>query len=504
MTMPLGKPALDTDGLVRVDFTTLLSPTPTPGVLYEARVAAVGPGGAGRSSPSNTFTFGTPACTFSVSPSSRSVPSAGGNSTFGVSAAQGCAWTATTPDSWITITGGASGDGDGTVSFSASEHTGTSQRTGRLTIAGETVTVTQAGQSCTYDVSPEVRTFSAAGGSSTFTVTAPNGCTWSASEQSGWITITGSTNTGTGTVTFDVANYTGTAQRSATMTIAGQTVDVVQEGLTCTFDVTPTSRSLPAAAGTSNFSVSAAAGCTWTATEEISWLSITSGANGNGPGTVNFSVTAHTGTSQRSGTLTIAGEQVTVTQSGAGTTCSYSVTPTSRSVPAAGGSSTFSVTAPSGCTWTTTEQTSWITITGGSSGSGNGTVTFSATPNGGTPQRNASMTIAGTAVTVSQAGTSCTFTVDPSTVSARKEGGRHRINVKNSTDCTWTATESASWVTIVSGSNGRGNGIVEFQVSPRTTGMSRSTILMVAGQSIVLTQSGVSSLAAPTGLRIVR
>ena len=137
-----------------------------------------------------------------------------------------------------------------------------------------------------------------------------------------------------GTVSFDVENYTGTANRSATMTIAGQTVDVVQEGLTCTFDVTPTSRSLPAAAGTSNFSVSAAAGCTWTATEQISWLTIATGQeNGNGTGTVNFSVTAHTGTSQRSGTLTIAGEQVTVTQAGSGTICNYSVTPTSRSVP---------------------------------------------------------------------------------------------------------------------------------------------------------------------------
>ena len=282
------------------------------------------------------------------------------------------------------------------MSFSVGENTSTSQRSGSLTIAGESVTVTQAGQGCTYDVTPEERTFQAGGGSSSFTVTAPAGCTWTASEQSNWITITGATGNGPGTVTFDVANYTGTANRSATMTIAGQTVDVVQEGLTCTFDVTPTSRSLPAAAGTSNFSVSAAAGCTWTATEQISWLTIATGQeNGNGGGTVNFSVTAHTGTSQRSGTLTIAGEQVTVTQAGSGTTCNYSVTPTNRSVPAAGGSSTFSVEAPSGCTWTATEQTSWITITGGANGNGNGTVTFTATSNGGTPQRNASMTIAG-------------------------------------------------------------------------------------------------------------
>ncbi|HEX2446326.1 MAG TPA: BACON domain-containing carbohydrate-binding protein, partial [Vicinamibacterales bacterium] len=108
-------------------------------------------------------------------------------------------------------------------------------------------------------------------------------------------------------------------------------------------------------------------------------------------------------------------------------------------------------------------------------------------------------------VTVSQPGTSCTFTVDPSGLSVRREGGRVRINVKNSTDCAWTASETASWVTIASGSNGRGDGIVEFQVSARTTASSRSTTLRVAGHSIVLTQTGVSTpLAAPTGLRVVR
>jgi hypothetical protein len=508
MTMRLGKPAVDTDGLIRVDFTTLLSPTPTPGVVFEARVAAVGPGGAGRSTPSNTFTFGTPACTFSVSPSSRSVPSGGGSSTFAVSAPQGCAWTAATQTSWITITGGASGSGNGTVSFDADAHTGTSQRNGSLTIAGESVSVTQAGQGCTYGVTPDERTLAAAGGTSTFTVTAPAGCTWTATEQSSWITINGgASGSGNGTVTFTAANYTGTAERNATMTIAGQTVDVVQEGLTCSFDVTPTSRSLPATAGTSNFSVSAAAGCTWTATEQISWLTIATGQqNGNGPGTVTFSVTANSGTSQRSGTLTIAEELVTVTQSGAGTTCSYSVTPASRSVPAAGGSSTFSVQAPSGCTWSATEQSSWITISNGTNRSGNGTVNFTATANSGSSQRAANLTVAGTPVTVTQPGNSCTFTVAPGTLSVPAAGGRVAVNVTaGASSCSWTASESASWVSIVSGSPDTGNGTVTFQVSARTSTTPRSTTLTVAGRPVTLTQSGVgSTLGPPTGLRIVR
>ena len=43
----LGKPAPEADGKIREDFTTRLSSWPLPGVLYEARVAAVGSTGAG-------------------------------------------------------------------------------------------------------------------------------------------------------------------------------------------------------------------------------------------------------------------------------------------------------------------------------------------------------------------------------------------------------------------------------------------------------------------------
>jgi predicted ATPase len=45
--------------------------------------------------------------------------------------------------SWITITAGANGTGNGTVTFSIAANTTGAQRTGTLTIAGRTYTVTQ-------------------------------------------------------------------------------------------------------------------------------------------------------------------------------------------------------------------------------------------------------------------------------------------------------------------------------------------------------------------------
>lgn len=53
----LGKPAPEPDGKIRVAFIGLLNPALTPGVTYEARVTASGPGGSATSVPSNTFAF---------------------------------------------------------------------------------------------------------------------------------------------------------------------------------------------------------------------------------------------------------------------------------------------------------------------------------------------------------------------------------------------------------------------------------------------------------------
>jgi hypothetical protein len=59
--------------------------------------------------------------------------------------------------------------------------------------------------------------------------------------------------------------------------------------------------------------VTTISGCTWTATSNASWLTITSGASGNGSGTVAFDVAANPG-GVRTGTLTIADPTLTVTQ----------------------------------------------------------------------------------------------------------------------------------------------------------------------------------------------
>src|SRR5262245_13375984 len=238
-SIPLGKPSPDTDGTIRIDLTSQFVGWPVPGTVYVADVAASGPGGSSASALSNTFAFGT-GCTYVIAPTNPSATSTGGPASVSVTAATGCAWTATSNASWLTINAGSSGSGNGTVNYTASANTATATRTGTLTVAGQTVTVTQAG-TCNFSVSPTNPTATAAGGAASLAVTAGSGCGWTTTESLSWITITsGASGTGNGTVNYTVAANTSTTNRTGTMTVAGRTVTVTQAG-TCSFTVTPTS-----------------------------------------------------------------------------------------------------------------------------------------------------------------------------------------------------------------------------------------------------------------------
>jgi hypothetical protein len=81
-------------------------------------------------------------CTYAIAPTNQNVPVLGGTGTVTVTTGSGCTWTAASNAPWLTITSGASGAGNGSVGFSAAANIAGS-RTGTLTIAGQTFTVTQ-------------------------------------------------------------------------------------------------------------------------------------------------------------------------------------------------------------------------------------------------------------------------------------------------------------------------------------------------------------------------
>jgi hypothetical protein len=168
------------------------------------------------------------ACTFTIAPTSKSSPVGGEATTVSVTTGSTCVWTAASGAPWILVSSGSSGTGNGTVGLTIGPNTTTSQRTGTVTVADQTVTVTQAAGSCTYTVMPSSLTVNARGLSSSFSVSTGAGCTWNATGMPSWITISETTQTGPGLLAYTIAPFADTITRSVTLTIAGQAVVVTQ------------------------------------------------------------------------------------------------------------------------------------------------------------------------------------------------------------------------------------------------------------------------------------
>jgi len=194
---------------------------------------------------------------------------------------------------------------------------------------------------------------------------------------------------------------------------------LVQYVSACTYSLNPTSVSAVAAGTTGSVAVTAGdSSCTWTGVSNATWLTVTSGSSGTGNGTTGYSVAANTGP-QRTGTLTVGGQTFTVTQA---TGCTTNINPTSVSMGAAATTGSVAVTAgDSNCTWTGVSNATWLTVTSGSSGTGNGTTGYSVAANTG-PQRTGTLTVAGETVTITQCAaldfTDCNLTAGTTPIRA--------------------------------------------------------------------------------------
>ena len=94
---------------------------------------------------------------------------------------------------------------------------------------------------------------------------------------------------------------------------------------TCRYSISPPGQSFPASGGTGSINVSTQSACSWNASSNVSWMTITSGSRGTGNGTVYYSINANSDSSSRTASSTIAKNTFTVTQEGNSTT-TYTIT----------------------------------------------------------------------------------------------------------------------------------------------------------------------------------
>jgi hypothetical protein len=397
-------------------------------------------------------------------------------------------WIAVPQASWIRITSGASGNGNGDIYWAVAADASRME--------GEYLNVnhTQVGfrkEVCStgYKVIPLQWSAPPQGG--TFDVrvdTGADACHWSAQPDAAWITVVPSSGAGSATITLQAQPNPGPA-RQASVIVRDKTFSV-QQPKVCTATVSPTSLNLGAAAASGSLNIVAAADCGWGAAAEASWVTWEGPTTGLGPGTVRYVAAANGSTKGRATVIYVGGNNIPVAQAGA--PCAYVVSAQAGMLPAAGGSVRLSLLAPSpDCTWTGASSQSWASFAP-ANGFGNSAITVTTSPNPGADPRSVVISVGGQQVVLTQAGAACTYAVSPASVDVPAEARSGALQVQAGASCSWTASTADPWITLSGGTSGSGGGTFSYRTAANDSLQSRAGVIQVGGARFAVRQSGAA------------
>ena len=422
-------------------------------------------------------------CQFDLQPNSQKLDADGGTGSFAVEGPIGCNWTPTASDDWITITDGGNRTANGSVNFRIPPHTGAG-REGSIRVGGQVFAILQGAAAilpeaaeCRFQLSATNGSFGGAGGAGTVTVTGPRSCTWTASANVLWISVTNGSGSGNGTVSFTVQANTGSA-RNGILTIGSQRFTVTQVQGECNYSISPADQTFPAAGGQGTVTISTNSICTWNTSDVPAWVTGVP-PSGTGTQTIAFTVEPNQGP-DRSAAIIIGGQSFAVSQTGG---CNISLAPGSHNASAGGGASSFAVNTAAGCGWTSSGVPAWITGVP-ASGSGPQTINFNVAANTGIA-RSANIVIGGSTFAVSQPS-GCTFSLTPASHNPSTSGGASSFAVNTSTGCEWTSSGVPEWITGVPAS-GSGPQTINFNVAANT-GVARSANILIGGRTFAVSQ----------------
>lgn len=255
----------------------------------------------------------------------------------------------------------------------------------------------------------------------------------------------------------------------------------LSEGGGCPLQIAKPSVSFPPSGGTGSADVTASS--SWTATPSDSWIMLkTTGGNGNG--TILYTVSANTGTEDRTGTITVNSGTQTAMQriSQSKEAAKLSVTPLANNFGCDADSSSFEVQA--NYSWTVEKSASWITLNT-SQGIGNGTVSYSVGENTGTTNRTGTITVKlGTLTATHTVAQSAQPTLEIGTSTATVSASAANGSFTVTSDSSWTVSKSSSatWITLRTMS-GTENGTVFYTVDANS-GARRTGYIYVKSGSV--------------------
>ncbi len=427
-------------------------------------------------------------CTYALSTNAATIVANGSGGSVAVTTQNGCTWTAASSNSWIVITSTPNGNGNGSVNFTVAPNSSGIGRVGTMTIAGITFTVTQFGQVCTYSISTNFQSHTAAFETGLVRVTSTNGCPWTVINTNPWVHITSPTNnSGSADVTYNVESNTVAFARTGVVTIAGQTSTIHQAGAPCLFAISLTNKVHGFISETGLVTVTSPSGCAWTVDNTNAWIFITSSTNGSGNGSVNYFVTHNPNNIGRTGVVTIATRQFIVNQPA--NPCPVTLAPVSHSHSENAETNFFNVTNVASCGWTVSNANSWI-ITSVSSGTGNATVTYRITPNPMLTSRTGIVRISGREFTVTQAAADCLYGISPTSVTNNSTVQNGVVVVATFSDCDWTVQNTNTWIRFTSATNGTGSASIQYTVTNNPSSVGRTGVVIIANQAFTLVQNG--------------
>jgi hypothetical protein len=178
---------------------------------------------------------------------------------------------------------------------------------------------------------------------------------------------------------------------------------IVKSTTECSYGLNPTNLTLGPSAQVAHLAFAAGVTCPkWTAQSDVAWLAVTP-ATGSGDATLTLSLSANESTFGRSATVTIAGKTIQVRQTGSPTASATSANQCATlrlqregdQINAGGltGAVSFDVIADAQCAWRGQSDHTWITLTAGGGGKGNGIISYVVERNDSLATRNGTISI---------------------------------------------------------------------------------------------------------------
>lgn len=476
-------------------------------------------------------------CTYQVTPTKITASPEGSTHRLAINAnSSTCAWSVSklASNSPIRISGGASGRGDGSVTFTVAANQTSRKRTLSLSVANNSVSIGQGNiEACSVALRTGSNWDLPAGNKSGFasalqigvSANLPN-CEWAISADSPELTFKPATGRGNSTVTASLkANNTG-KPRTIVTTFQGRKYTLVQAGerqepgggipaVPCSVQVNVARFSAAGGTGTVHVQKTGACGAI-TLTAPAAWISLERNAvTANGVANISFRVAAHTTTGDRTAAITatagganLSGSPLTITQTGAKPEPCSMITATAAetSVAVSGGRISIAIRNTGACPASTarTDQ-GWARVVALDGG-----FTIEIDPNAGAARAvtvtitNANRVVSGSPIRIQQLGVSqppppqpqpCVITLPVIYVEFAGSTRIYDLRVNTSrADCAWSVSPLATTATdpqwlALSRTSGTGTAVIRLTAkSPGIQG--RLAEFRVANIPVTVTQRG--------------